>query len=365
MYDFLIVGAGLYGSTFAQKAIEAGKRVLVVDIRDHIAGNCFTERIGTIDVHKYGPHIFHTSNDDVWNYVNRFARFNSYQHRGCANSGGKLYSFPINLLTLNQVYGITTPQQAEELLLGFHKESVEKRLDNLEDWAVSMIGKRLYEMFVKGYTQKQWGRDPKELPASIIRRIPVRCDYNDLYFNDKYCGIPVDGYTDMVKNMLTGADVELGFDYLKNRDRYSAHHTIFTGPIDAYYNFKYGKLEYRTLRFEYETYQMRSYQGVSIVNYSDTSVPYTRITEHKHFVPERGSDNTIITKEYSDEWTHGKEPYYPIACIRNKAMHQYYQNLSNSESHVTFGGRLGTYQYYDMHQVIAQALTAAKKILNK
>lgn len=365
MYDFLIVGCGLFGATFAQQAIANGKKVLIVDVREHIAGNCYTERKHNIDVHKYGPHIFHTSNKAIWEYVQRFSEFNSYQHHGRARVGDTVYSFPINLMTLQSVYGVKTPDEAEALFAEFHKSASNLDITNLEGWAISQIGEKLYEMFVKGYTQKQWGRDPKELPASIIRRIPVRMTYDDRYFNDAYNGIPVDGYTGMVRNMIEGADVVLGFDYLKDRNKYSAHHIIFTGPIDAYYEYKFGKLEYRTLRFEEETHKTQFYQGASIINYNDASVPYTRITEHKMFTLERGSDHTIITKEYPDEWTHGKEPFYPIACIRNKTMLQWYQGLANSESNVTFGGRLGTYQYYDMHQVIAQALTTSKKFFNK
>lgn len=365
MYDYLIVGAGMYGATFAYHASVKGKTCLVVDKREHVAGNCYTENREGINVHKYGPHIFHTSDKSVWNFVTMFAEFNGYRHKVRANFDGKLYSFPINLMTLTQLWGVTTPEEA--------KVEIEKRrakntnLLTLEGWARAQIGDELYETFVEGYTMKQWNRHPSELPSSIIRRIPIRLTHNDDYFDDKYQGIPIGGYTRLVENMLNrrGIEVQTGVDFFKERDSLKrlAKKIVYTGAIDEYFDYSVGHLEYRSLRFETERKEIEDFQGISIVNYSNKDVPYTRIAEHKHF-EKSDAKHTYITKEYPDEWSLGKERYYPINCVRNNAMYAHYKEAADRETDVLFGGRLGTYKYYDMHQVIAQAMHDSKKELN-
>ena len=314
MYDFLIVGAGLFGSVFANRAKEMGKTSLLIDKRSHIGGNCYTENDSGIHTHVYGPHIFHTSNEEIWKFINRFASFNSYVNRPKVNFGGKIYSFPINLMTLHQVWGVNTPDEARKKL-----DEVRVNIDdprNLEEWILSQVGKELYEKFIYGYTKKQWMKDPKDLPSSIIKRLPIRLTYDDNYFNDTYQGIPSNGYTEIFKNMLDGCEVELGVDYLKDRKKLNslAKSVVYTGKIDEYFDYSHGELEYRSLRFERSRYENFDFQGNAIVNYTENEIPYTRITEHKHFNPENLNkvSHTVITKEFPIEWNRNEVPYYPI-----------------------------------------------------
>jgi UDP-galactopyranose mutase len=360
MYDYLIVGAGLFGAVFAERAMSRGKKVLVIDRREHIAGNCYTEKRSGIDVHVYGPHIFHTNSEKIWNYVRQFGEFNNFVNRPKVNHYDMIYSFPINLFTLYQLWGVRTPEEARQKL-----EDVRLKIDdpqNLEDWALSQVGTKLYETFIRGYTRKQWRRDPKELPASIIKRLPIRLNYDDNYFTDAYQGIPVRGYTALIENMLAGAEVVLNVDYLMARDTWDAKakHTVFTGCLDAFYNCRYGVLDYRSLRFELECHDIADYQGNAIVNYTSEHVPYTRIVEHKHFTGVR-SDETWITREFPVNWRLGDTPYYPINDAQNMARYQQYAELAKQESRYTFGGRLAEYRYYDMHQVIGSALAISDK----
>ncbi len=359
-YDYLVVGCGMFGAVFARTAAEQGKRVLVIDKRDHVAGNCFSESIAGINVHRYGPHIFHTNHPGVWQFLNRFAEFNQYTHHGRVHYRGRTFSFPINLMTLTQLWGINTPAEAERKL-----QSVRVPLDNprnLRDWAVSQVGEELYEIFIRGYTTKQWERDPAELPASIIRRIPIRNSFDDRYFNDRYQGIPIGGYTRMFENMLdhAGIEIQLGVDYFGHADELTrlAGKTVYTGKLDEFFDYRFGELEYRSLRFETEVLD-GDFQGAAIMNYTDDAVPFTRITEHKHF-EFRQSDQTVITREYPDAYQRGKTPYYPIRDAANAAIYEKYR----AEAEITgvlFGGRLASYQYYDMDQVVAQALAVAKQ----
>lgn len=355
-YDFLIVGSGLFGSTFAQKANEAGYKCLIIDKRNHNAGNAYTENINGINVHKYGPHIFHTSDEKIWNYVNRFAKFNHYVNRPKVNYKGDLYSFPINLFTLYQLFGVRTPEEASKILeeVKIHSDSPK----NLEEWILSQVGEEIYKKFIYGYTKKQWGRDPKELPSSIIRRLPIRLTFDDNYFNDIYQGIPIGGYTKMIENMQEGVEVRLGIDFFKNKEEFEkiAKTIIFTGAIDEFFEYQHGPLEYRSLRFETEELNLPDYQGNALVNYTDEEVPYTRICEHKHFEFGKG-DSTIITREYPDSWQPGKERYYPVNNLENNARYSEYKKLAeNVFPKYVFGGRLAEYKYYDMHQVIGSAL---------
>jgi len=357
MYDYIIVGAGLFGSICARELTDAGKKVLVLDKRDHIGGNCYTENVEGINVHKYGPHIFHTSDLTVWNYVNKYASFNHFTYRPKVSYQGRILSFPINMMTLYQIYGVQTPEQAakklEEVKVNYVNPS------NLEEWITSQVGIELYETFVKGYTTKQWNKDPKELPTSIIRRLPIRLTYDDNYFNDCYQGIPIGGYTQIFEKLLDGIEVRLSIDYLEGREYFDSlgDTVIYTGPIDAFYNNIFGKLEYRSLRFESEHLE-GDYQGVACINYTDLEIPYTRIVEHKHF--EFGKQpNTIITKEYPSNIG---EPFYPVNDKINNDKYSKYRSLMNKESKYIFGGRLTDYKYYDMHQVIASALHDVSKI---
>ena len=360
--DYVVVGAGLFGSVFARCAAEAGKRVLLVDRRPHIGGNCYSEPIDGVEVHRYGPHIFHTSNKTVWEFVNRFATFNHYRHRGVVRHGDRLWSFPINLATLHQMWGVTSPAEAR-VRLEQVREPVAKPA-NLEQWIVGQVGRELYETFVRGYTTKQWGRDPTELPASIIRRIPIRLTWNDNYFDDVYQGIPTEGYTRMFQNMLDHECIRTatGVDFFEHKRELTASGStlVYTGKIDEYFDYRFGELEYRSLRFETETLP-GDVQGTSIVNYSAAEVPFTRIVEHKHFALQEGA-KTVITREFPQRYERGREAFYPIRDDRNLKIYDRYRALS-LQSSVIFGGRLGTYNYYDMHQVIAQAMKFAAHAL--
>lgn len=360
-YDYLIVGAGLFGAVFAREMTDAGKRCLVVDKRDHVAGNAYTEMVEGIAVHRYGAHIFHTNNEIVWNYVNRFARFNRFTNSPVANYKGELYNLPFNMNTFHQMWGVVTPAQAQEKIRQQQLSSCAGMPRNLEEQALRLVGHDIYEKLIKGYTQKQWGRPCAELPAFIIQRLPLRFTYDNNYFNARYQGIPEDGYTAMVERMLANIPVELHTDFLAQRQKLSASadKIIYTGPIDAYFNYRFGSLEYRSLRFETDTLNMENYQGNAVVNYTDAETPYTRVIEHKHFI--FGTQpKTIVTREYSASWEPGDEPYYPINDERNTALYQQYAALAASEPNTLFGGRLGEYRYYDMDQVIAAALKLAQ-----
>lgn len=363
-YDYLIVGAGLFGATFAQKAREAGKTVLVIDKRAHVGGNIYTEDIAGVQVHKYGAHIFHTNDHRVWEYVNRFAKFNRYTNSPMANYHGELYSLPFNMLTFNKMWGVVTPDEAKAKIEEQRRESGICEPQNLEEQAISLVGKDIYEKLVKGYTEKQWGRPCHSLPAFIIKRLPVRFTYDNNYFNALYQGIPNDGYTAMVEKMLEGIEVRLGVDYLENRDTYSkiAARIVYTGAIDAYFDYCFGALNYRSIRFETEVLDTDNYQGNAVINYTDAETPYTRIIEHKHFVfgTQKG---TVISREYSQEWTPEIEPYYPVNNDANNALYEKYKALAEKEEKVIFGGRLGQYRYYDMDAVILSALDAAEREL--
>ncbi|MDY5008441.1 UDP-galactopyranose mutase [Candidatus Allofournierella merdipullorum] len=358
-YDYLIVGAGLYGAVFAQKAMEAGKTCLVIEKRDHIAGNIYTEAVEGIQVHRYGAHIFHTNNDEVWNYVNRFATFNRYTNSPVANYKGEIYNLPFNMNTFNKMWGVITPAEAQAEIERQRAAHYVAEPKNLEEQAINLVGTDIYEKLVKHYTEKQWGRPCTELPAFIIKRLPVRFIYDNNYFNALYQGIPVGGYTAMVEKMLEGAEVKLGVDYLADKAAWDAvaDKVVYTGPIDAYFGYKLGALAYRSVRFETETLDMENYQGNAVVNYTDSDTPYTRIIEHKHF--EFGTQpRTVISREYSAEWKVGDEPYYPVNDAANGALYQQYRALAEGEEKVLFGGRLGEYRYYDMDKVIEAALAA-------
>jgi len=361
-YDFLVVGAGLYGAVFAREAADAGKKVLVIDRRDHIAGNVYTECIEGIHVHRYGAHIFHTNNRMVWDYVNRFAEFNRYTNSPVANYNGELYSLPFNMYTFNRMWGVVTPQEAMEIIEEQRSEAGISEPRNLEEQAISLVGRDIYLKLVKGYTEKQWGRPCDQLPAFIIRRLPVRFTFDNNYFNARYQGIPIGGYTAMVTKMLEGIDVRLGVDYLQNKRELDtiADKIIYTGAIDAYFNYAFGPLEYRSVRFEDQILDIPNYQGNAVVNYTDSVSPWTRIIEHKWF--EFGDQpKTVISREYSTEWKIGDEPYYPVNDQKNQELFERYRELALAQSRVVFGGRLGEYRYYDMDQVIAAALELCKK----
>lgn len=362
-YDYLVVGAGLYGAVFAQRAKASGKSVLVIDKREHIAGNVYCQQIDGINVHIYGAHIFHTNNKSVWDYVNRFAEFNRFTNSPVANYKGELYSLPFNMYTFNKMWGVVTPEEAKEKIEQQRQEAGIVEPKNLEEQAISLVGRDIYEKLIKGYTEKQWGRDCKDLPAFIIKRLPVRLTFDNNYFNALYQGIPVGGYTKMVANMLDGIEVKLGIDYLENKVQLDelADKVIYTGPIDAYFGYKLGYLEYRSVRFENEILDTPNFQGNAAVNYTDRETPWTRIIEHKWF--EFGKDaygndlpKTVISREYSSEWKPGDEPYYPVNDDKNGALYQQYKALAEQEPNVVFGGRLGEYKYYDMDAVIASAL---------
>ncbi len=362
-YDFLIVGAGLFGAVIAHEAIKRGKKCLVIDRRDHIGGNIYTEEVEGIQVHKYGAHIFHTSDKEVWDYVNQFAEFNHYVNSPVAVYKDELYNLPFNMNTFSKMWNIRTPKEAKDIIAAQIAELGIKEPANLEEQALSLAGRDVYEKLVKGYTEKQWGRDCKELPAFIIRRLPLRFTYDNNYFNDRYQGIPIGGYTAVVEKLLEGAEVRTGVDFLKEREQYEvlADQIIYTGMIDEYYGYRLGALEYRSVRFETEVLDCDNYQGNAVVNYTEREVPYTRIIEHKHF--EFGKqEKTVISREYSSEWKVGDEPYYPVNDAKNAAVYQRYQKMAEAEENVLFGGRLGQYQYYDMDKVIRAALDLVFKI---
>ena len=362
-YDYLVVGAGLFGAVFARQATDGGKKVLVVDKRNHIAGNVYTEKIEGIHVHKYGAHIFHTNNKTVWDYVNRFAEFNRFTNAPVANYKGELYSLPFNMYTFNRMWGVVTPEEAAAKIEEQKKEAGITEPGNLEEQAISLVGRDIFEKLVKGYTEKQWGRDCKDLPAFIIKRLPVRYTFDNNYFNALYQGIPVGGYTKFVENMLDGIEVRLNTDYLLHKEELNglAEKVVYTGPIDAFFDYRFGALEYRSVRFETELIDKPNFQGNAAVNYTDRETPWTRIIEHKWF--EFGKDEngkelpkTVISREYSSEWQAGDEPYYPINDEKNSLLYAQYKKLADAQSKVIFGGRLGEYRYYDMDAVIASAL---------
>ena len=368
-YDYLIVGAGLYGAVFAHEAKAAGKRVLMIDKRPNIGGNVYTEPVEGIQVHVYGAHIFHTNSKEVWDYVNRFSVFNRFTNSPVANYRGELYSLPFNMYTFNKMWGVVTPEEAAAKIAEQRKE-ITGEPKNLEEQAISLVGRDIFEKLVKGYTEKQWGRDCKELPAFIIRRLPVRLTFDNNYFNALYQGIPVGGYTRLVENILDGIEVRLNCDYLENRETLDAlaEKVLYTGPIDAFYGFCLGTLQYRSVRFETELLDMPNFQGNAAVNYTDRETPWTRIIEHKWFTfgkDENGNDlpKTVISREYSAEWKPGDEPYYPVNDERNSALYRAYKDLADREEKVVFGGRLGEYKYYDMDQVIAAALVKSRQLL--
>ena len=367
MYDYLIVGAGLYGAVFAHEMKARGKKVLVIDRRAHIAGNVYTEKIEGIHVHQYGAHIFHTNNKKVWNYITQFAEFNRFTNSPVANYKGKLYSLPFNMYTFNQMWGVVTPEEASAEIERQRRE-ITGEPKNLEEQAISLVGRDIYEKLIKGYTEKQWGRDCRELPAFIIRRLPVRLTFDNNYFNALYQGIPVGGYTKMVANLLEGVEVRLNTDYLEHKDELDAlaQKVVYTGAIDAYFGYQLGYLEYRSVRFETELLDQPNFQGNAAVNYTDRETPWTRIIEHKWF--EFGRDDegrelpkTIISREYSSEWKPGDEPYYPVNDEKNGELYARYRERAQGEKKVIFGGRLGEYKYYDMDAVIGAALERAEK----
>lgn len=363
-YDYLIVGAGLFGSVFAHEATAKGKKVLVIDKRDHIAGNIYTRETQGINVHVYGAHIFHTSDEKVWDYVNRFARFNNYINCPVARYKNEIYNMPFNMNTFSKMWGVITPAEAKAKIEEQRKEAGITEPKNLEEQALSLVGRDIYEKLVKGYTEKQWGRRATELPAFIIKRLPVRFIYDNNYFNDRYQGIPEGGYTQICEKMLKGAEVRLNVDYFANKSELDAlaDKVLFTGMIDEYYGYRYGELEYRSLRFETETLDCENYQGNAVVNYTEYEVPYTRIIEHKHF--EFGKQPvTVVTREYPATWKKGDEPYYPVNNERNDTLYAKYKALADAEGRVIFGGRLGMYKYYDMDDTIAAALALCEKEL--
>ena len=364
MYDYLIVGSGLFGSIFAYEAGKKGKQCLVVEKRDHIGGNIYTKEVEGIQVHQYGAHIFHTSNREVWEYVQQFAEFNRYTNSPVANYKGEIYNLPFNMNTFNKLWGVVTPAEAkakiEEQAAAYRTEHPA----NLEEQALNLVGKDIYEKLIKGYTEKQWGHRATELPPEIIKRLPVRYIYDNNYFNDIYQGIPIGGYTAMIEKMLAKAEVRLGVDYLEHKDELDAlaEKVVYTGPIDAYYGYQVGELEYRSVSFETEVLDQPNYQGNAVVNYTEYEVPYTRIIEHKHF--EFGTqDKTVISREYPAAWKKGDEPYYPVNNEKNNMLYHSYEELAKEEKKVIFGGRLGTYKYMDMHHVVAEALRVTKEEL--
>ena len=362
-YDYLIVGAGLYGAVAAHELTKKGKSCLVIDRRDHIAGNVYTEEIEGINVHKYGAHIFHTSNKEIWDYINQFAEFNNYINSPVAIYKDELYNLPFNMNTFSKMWNIKTPQEARDMIAKQVAETGITEPKNLEEQALSLGGKDVYEKLIKGYTEKQWGRDCKDLPAFIIKRLPFRFTYNNNYFNDRYQGIPIGGYTAIVEKMLEGCEVRTGVDFFEFRKENPdiADQIIFTGMIDEYFQYKLGALEYRMVRFETEVLDCENYQGNAVVNYTAREVPYTRIIEHKHF--EFGTQpKTVISREYSSEWTVGKEPYYPVNNEKNDALFAEYQKLAAEEKNIHFGGRLGNYKYYDMDKVVEAALQAVAEL---
>ena len=370
MYDYLVVGAGLYGAVFAHEARKKGKKVLVVDKRPHIAGNVYTEKLEGIHVHKYGAHIFHTNNEQVWNYVTQFAKFNRFTNSPVANYKGELYSLPFNMYTFHKMWGVITPEEAQKKIEEQKKQAGITNPGNLEEQAISLVGTDIYEKLIKGYTEKQWGRACKDLPSFIIKRLPVRFTFDNNYFNALYQGIPVGGYTRLVENLLDGTEVRLDTDYLEDKAALDAmaDRVIYTGPIDAYFDYRLGYLEYRSVRFENEVLDQENFQGNAAVNYTDRETPWTRIIEHKWFEFGRDEEGntlpkTVISREYSAEWKPGDEPYYPVNDEKNESLYQAYKALAEKESRVIFGGRLGEYRYYDMDAVISSALSICKQEL--
>ena len=363
-YDYILVGSGLYSGVFAWFAKQKGKKCLVLEKRDHICGNVYCENTEGIHVHKYGAHIFHTSNKEVWQFVNSLAEFNRYTNSPVANYKGEMYNMPFNMNTFSKMWNISTPAEAKKIIEEQKKE-ITGEPKNLEEQAISLVGREIYEKLVKGYTEKQWGRDCTALPAFIIKRLPVRYTYDNNYFNDLYQGIPIGGYNVIIDRLFEGCDIETGVDYLEKKEYYDGlgEKIVYTGTIDAYYKYQFGKLEYRSLRFESEVLDEENHQGVAVVNYTDRETPYTRIIEHKHF--EFGTQpKTVITREYPVTWQEGMEPYYPVNDEKNQALYQKYAKLAEKEEHVIFGGRLGEYKYYDMDKVIASAMACAKEELN-
>lgn len=362
-YDYLIVGSGLFGSIFAYEMNKIGKKCLVIEKRDHIGGNVYTENTENINVHKYGAHIFHTNNEEVWDYINQFADFNRYTNSPVANYKGELYNLPFNMNTFYQMWGVKTPEEAKAKINQQKEEYKIENPKNLEEQAISLIGKDIYEKLVKGYTEKQWGRKCDELPAFIIKRLPVRYTFDNNYFNDLYQGIPIGGYTKIIKKMLEGIEVKLNTDFFDDKENWLniADKIVFTGMIDEYYDYCYGELEYRGLNFEFETLDTENYQGNAVINYTDAETPYTRIIEHKHFESSE-SEKTIITREYPKTWVKGEDAYYPMNDDKNSELYKKYQELAKKEDKVIFGGRLGMYQYFDMWQVIDEALKLVKSI---
>lgn len=362
-YDYLIVGAGLFGAVFAYEATKKGKKCLVIDKRPHVAGNVYTEEIEGIHVHKYGAHIFHTDNKEIWDYVNNFAEFNRYTNAPVARYKNEVYNLPFNMNTFNKLWGVFTPDEAMAKIEKEKREAGIVEPKNLEEQAISLVGKTIYEKLVKGYTEKQWGMECNKLPSFIIKRLPVRFIYDNNYFNDKYQGIPIGGYTQIIEKMLDGIDVRLECDYFDHKQELdkSAEKIVFTGPIDKFYDYKFGELEYRSLRFETEVLDMVNYQGNAVINYTEYDIPYTRIIEHKHFEFDTTSKKTVVTREYPDLGSRDKENYYPINNDKNNQLYEKYRMLANQDENVIFGGRLGQYKYYDMHRVIEEALECVKK----
>lgn len=366
MYDYLIVGAGLFGSIFAYEAKKRGKNCLVIDKRPHIGGNIYTKEVEGINVHEYGAHIFHTSNHEVWEYIQQFATFNRYTNSPIARYKDEIYNMPFNMNTFNKLWGVITPEQAKKKIEQQIKESGITDPKNLEEQAISLVGRDIYEKLVKGYTQKQWGRRCDELPSFIIKRLPVRFTYDNNYFNDLYQGIPIGGYTQIIEKMLEGIDIRLNCNYFSNRKELEtiANKIVFTGMIDQYYDYCFGELEYRSLRFETEILESENYQGNAVVNYNEYEIPYSRIIEHKHF--EYGKqEKTVITREYPATWKKGDEPYYPMNDEKNNCLYEKYKALADKENKVIFGGRLGMYKYYDMHHIISEALEMVGKEFNE
>lgn len=364
-YDFLIVGSGLFGSIFAYEAKKRGKSCLVIDKRDHVAGNIYTKEVEGIQVHWYGAHIFHTSNPEIWQYINQFAEFNRYTNSPIAKYQDEVYNMPFNMNTFHALWGVFTPKEAKQKIEEELQDVQIENPKNLEEQAIKLVGKTIYEKLVKGYTEKQWGKKATELPPFIIKRLPVRFTYDNNYFNDRYQGIPIGGYTQIIEKMLEGIPVRLNCDYFAEKEELDAlaEKIVFTGPIDQFYHYQFGELEYRSLRFETEILEEENYQGNAVVNYTDYEVPYTRVIEHKHFEFLQGG-KTVITREYPDTWTKEKEPYYPVNDEKNNQLYQTYRNRAKQDQNIIFGGRLGQYQYYDMDKVILEALNCVKENLN-
>ena len=365
-YDYLIVGAGLFGAVCAHELNKMGYKVLIVEKRNNVAGNIYTEEVEGIQVHKYGPHIFHTSKKEIWDYVNQFAKFNDFINMPLAYYKGKYYNMPFNMNTFHQIFGVDTPEEAKAIIEGEIKKANIKEPKNLEEKAISMVGTTIYEMLVKGYTQKQWGRPCHELPPFIISRLPVRYEYNNNYFNDVYQGIPIGGFTKMIENMLDGIEIMLNTDYLENKEKLNAlaNKIIFTGEIDRFFDYCYGALEWRSLHFEEEIIDKPDYQGNAVVNYTEFEVPYTRIAEHQYFEPGQKHQKTVITKEYSKTWSLGDEAYYPINNEKNSELYAKYCELAKHNPNVYFGGRLGTYSYYNMDVIVEKAMQLVAKLIH-